>query len=467
MTQVLAFEPPPVSTTIQGLLDLDQAVLDALPMGVYACDADGRIVRANRRAAELWGQSPRLNDPTQKFCGSFRVELLDGQFVPPDATPMAHAVRTGEGCRGVEAVVQNPDGRRWVASVTIEPLMDDDGVLLGAVNCFQDITREFRQRRQFAEQQRTMDLAMVAANMGAWRYTVADNICLYDEHAQRLYGLTNPRFLHDDEGVKNLIHADDLERMWAAVAKACDAAGDGRYDVEYRVKQLDGSWRWLSAWGIVEFDSDGPERKPVAISGASRDLTEIKLAEEHQKLLINELNHRVKNTLATVQSITSQTLRSASDIGAARQAIDARIGSLARAHDLLTDHNWSGARLSDVVSRALEPFGLGRFDLSGPNLHVSPRHALALSMALHELATNAVKHGALKAPEGRVAATWSEADGQFCLSWRESGGPPVTPPTRRGFGSRLLEEGLMHELGGRTRLAYHPDGVSCEVNASL
>jgi PAS domain S-box-containing protein len=452
---------------MQSLLDLDQAVLDALPMGVYACDAAGRIVRSNHRAVELWGQEAGLNDSFFRFCGSFVVETPEGDPLAADQTPMARALLEGKGCQGVEATVLNADGRRWVASVTIEPLRDEDGDLIGAVNCFNDITREYQQRQELARQQRTLDLALMASKMGAWRYTMADNICLYDEHAQRLYGLSQARFLHDEEGVKRVFHEDDLERMWAAVTKACDPAGDGHYDVEYRVRTLDGGWRWLSAWGLVEFDDDGPDRKPVAISGASRDLTELKEAEELQKLLINELNHRVKNTLATVQSIAAQTLRSAGDVTSARQALDARISSLARAHDLLTSQNWSGANLAQVVARAIEPFGVARFDVAGPDLHVSPKHALALSMALHELATNAAKYGALQVPAGRVGVAWSAADGLLRLSWREAGGPAVAPPKRRGFGSRLLEDGLTRELGGATTIDYQADGLRCEIAAVL
>src|ERR1700742_2793486 len=165
---------------------------------------------------------------------------------------------------------------------------------------------------------------MMASDMGTWRSTLADNICLYDENAQRLYGLTEARFLHDDEGTKSKFHPDDLRLMWSRVSKALDPQGDGRYDVEYRVKQLDGSWLWLSAWGLVEFEGEGASRKPVAIAGASRDLSERKQAEELQRLLANELNHRVKNTLATVQSIAHQTLKGATDIEAASAALEAR-----------------------------------------------------------------------------------------------------------------------------------------------
>ena len=442
-------------------------MLDALPIGVYFCDAEELIVRVNRKAAELWGRTPRLLDSLQQFCGCFRVESLDGQFIAPDQTPMARAVLHGESFEGAEAVVQNPDGKRWVARVNVKPLRDTGGAVVGAINCFEDVTQEHETRHAMRQQQRTFDLAMIASQMGTWRYTIADNICIYDENAQQLYGLTEARFLHDEAGVKDKFHPDDMETMWARVAKALDPEGDGRYEVEYRVKQLDGSWRWLSAWGLVEFEGHGSDRKPVAIAGASRDLTEIKQSEALQRLLVNELNHRVKNTLAAIQSIAVQTLRGATDLPSARAALDGRIISLAHAHDLLTDRSWSGADLRDVAARAMEPFAASQIELSGPSVEISPKYALALSLALHELATNASKYGALSVAEGRVQLSWRVENGVLHLNWRESGGPAVAPPTRRGFGSRMLNEGLFRDLNGETRLDYAVDGVRYEISAPI
>ncbi|MGE5500453.1 MAG: sensor histidine kinase [Ignavibacteriales bacterium] len=197
---------------------------------------------------------------------------------------------------------------------------------------------------------------------------------------------------------------------------------------------------------------------------------EHKRSEEHQKLLINELNHRVKNTLATVQSIIVQTTRSAADLASARESILDRVQSLARAHDLLTTENWSGAHLAQVVDRALEPFqptDQDRLRASGPAVRLDPRQALALSMAVHELATNAAKYGALSRPEGKVAVEWRVDEGVLGFRWSEEGGPPVTAPRQKGFGSRLLESGLAKELGGSTLLTYAPTGVVCEISAPL
>jgi len=451
---------------VQNVLELDQRILDALPIGVYACDADGQIIRVNQRAVELWGRAPRLRDRAQRFCGSFRVESLEGDFIPPDKTPMARAVLAGESFEGVEAVVRNPDGKRWIARVNVAPLHNADGVMIGAINCFQDVTHEHEMRGVVERQQRTFDLAMTASKMGTWRYTLADNICIYDDNAQLLYGLREARFLHDERGVKAKFHPDDMARMWTSVAKALDPQGDGRYDVEYRVKQLDGSWRWLSAWGLVEFEGKGAERKAVAIAGASRDLSQVKQAEESQRLLVNELNHRVKNSLATVQSIVLTSLRSAVDIETARKAVNARIVSLAEAHDLLTDRSWAGANLNDLVARVIAPFGSGQIAVEGPSLDVSPKQALALSLALHELATNAAKYGALSRPGGQVKLHWDVQNEQLHLNWRETGGPHVIVPSRRGFGSRLLEEVLPGDLDGQCRLEFASDGVRCWITAA-
>jgi PAS domain S-box-containing protein len=337
----------------------------------------------------------------------------------------------------------------------------------GEAKAAQETAEVQRLRSELARQKRAFDFAMTASDMGTWRYTLADNICVYDENAQRLYGLTEARFRHDDEGVKSKFHPDDLELMWGRVAKALDPESDGRYDVEYRVKQLDGSWRWLSAWGLVEFEGEGSDRKPVAIAGASRDLTQRKQAEEQQRLLLDELNHRVKNTLAMVQAITTQTLRTAPDLPAAREAVERRIHSMAQAHDLLTSLSWKGANMTDVVARALKAFTPTQIQVSGEPVELSSRHTLALSLALHELATNATKYGALSGPGGSVKVTWTVLAGKLRLNWQESGGPPVASPTRKGFGTRLLEVLLARDLGGSMKLHYDVSGVLCRVVVAL
>jgi two-component sensor histidine kinase len=199
-----------------------------------------------------------------------------------------------------------------------------------------------------------------------------------------------------------------------------------------------------------------------------------KLAEERQRLMVNELNHRVKNTLAIVQSIARQSLRAVEGAGSARDQLESRLVALAKAHDILTHERWEGAPLARVVEDAMRPHRLGgpdRIELRGRNVWVSPRQAIALSMALHELATNAAKYGALSSEAGKVKIHWERAEGAgepyLRIVWSEHGGPKVSPPARGGFGSRLLGKALAQDLGGEVELEFEARGVRCTMNVSL
>ncbi len=203
------------------------------------------------------------------------------------------------------------------------------------------------------------------------------------------------------------------------------------------------------------------------------DITERKVAEDHRQLLLNELNHRVKNTLATVQSIAAHSFRrDASSEG--YRWFEGRLIALSKAHDVLSRENWQAADLREVIEQAVAPFqvsGRERFITQGPAQRLRPKQALALAMALHELCTNAAKYGALSSDTGQVCITWQLAsrnqEPTLQLHWEEIGGPPVTAPVRKGFGSRLLEGGLAGELDAEVRLAYLTDGVVCDIEVPL
>ncbi|MFN4271356.1 MAG: chemotaxis protein CheB [Aliihoeflea sp.] len=206
---------------------------------------------------------------------------------------------------------------------------------------------------------------------------------------------------------------------------------------------------------------------------AIEDITERKRFDEHRETLVGELNHRIKNVMATVQAIASQTLSSATSMEEARATFGARLIALGKSHDLLTRENWAGADLRDIVFETVEPHSVGvnRFRIEGPSLWLGPRVALSIAMALHELATNAAKYGALTTDHGRVDIAWQlTGDGdeqRLSLRWTESGGPPVVPPTRKGFGSRLVQRVLAAELGGKVSVAYETSGVVCTIDAPM
>ena len=203
------------------------------------------------------------------------------------------------------------------------------------------------------------------------------------------------------------------------------------------------------------------------------DITRQKADTEHLHMLINELNHRVKNTLATVQSILRQTMKDEPISAHAREAIMSRLLALSRSHDLLTEESWVCAPLRALADSALSPFGArnreaGRFIIEGPDFDLSPKAALAIAMSLHELATNAVKYGSLSTEQGVVHIGWAVIPpGTLQMTWTESGGPPVTPPTHRGFGRRLIERGLAHELHGQARIDFEPGGVVCTISVPV
>jgi len=215
--------------------------------------------------------------------------------------------------------------------------------------------------------------------------------------------------------------------------------------------------------------------------GLQIDITDHKRAEEHLRLLVNELNHRVKNTLATVQSLAAQSFgwlgsQGDDDLRAARSAFEARLFALARGHDVLTRENWEGANLSDILTEACAPYRTDatecrRIEIEGPDLRVSPPVALSLSMTLHELFTNAFKYGALSNASGRIRISWSTpvvSTGQrLLMRWEERGGPPVEPPSRTGFGSRLIQKGLARELNGSAQIAFEPAGVICTIDVPV
>jgi PAS domain S-box-containing protein len=272
------------------------------------------------------------------------------------------------------------------------------------------------------------------------------------------------------EGWHDRIHPEDRPHFERA-RRSMFHGGASQYEAEYRVRHRGGSWVWVWHRALAMRDETGAVRRVV---GAILDITARRHAEDHLKLLVNELNHRVKNTLATVQSIAVQTLRGAKTVEEARGADAARLIARSNAHNLQTRENWEGAPLPSIVAEALAPFRsrwADRFTVEGPEIWVSPANAVSIAMGLHELATNAVKYGSLSNDSGRVRVAWTvEVEAglpRARLTWSETGGPPVVPPLRRGFGSRLIERSLAADLGGDARLEYRPEGVVCTLSWSL
>lgn len=249
----------------------------------------------------------------------------------------------------------------------------------------------------------------------------------------------------------------------AAFAEKCEE------QPEIHCRRKDGSEFWASVFASPVCDPSGAVVQQFL---SFVDLTRHREENARSKMLIDELNHRVKNTLSTVQSIVAQALHASAESAATQEAIESRILALSRSHDLLTSAKWDGAGLHDLVATALQPFEVvagrsERFTIRGDNLRLPPKTTLSLAIALNELATNAVKYGAFSNEAGTIAIDWTVAPGvvgeRLELRWEESGGPTVIPRSRKGFGSWVIERGLVHELAGEVELDFLPGGVVCTI----
>jgi PAS domain S-box-containing protein len=577
-----------ISPALRQIFSASDKILDLLPIAVYICDANGAIVRYNRRAAELWGRVPQEG---QRYSAAFRLFRPDGSPLPVSQGPMARALRTRLHLRDQEIIIERPDGARISALVNIDPLVDENGTLLGAVSCFQDITElrrvmdELRRSEQDLEEffeNGAVGLHLVSSDGTILRANRAElNMLGYapeeyvghhlsefhvdrgvmEDILQRLAGgekldryparlrakdssikhvlitsniqfrkgthintrcftldVTETRraadaliesqqrlaatYQHaaigiaetDTEGrlievnettctitgysreellqrtIFDVMHPDDRELDRESYARQVSGVCD-RYGLEMRLIRKDARTIWVQMMSSTVCDSAGRFLYGVRIV---QDITERKLGEQRQKLLLDELNHRVKNTLATVQSLAAQTARSVASPNDFCDVFDGRLIALSRAHDQLTRRRWENADLREMLMEALAPYqgSLERIVLRGTTVELRPRAALTLAMIFHELVTNAVKHGALSAPTGRVEIEWGVQDGNgqqptLHIAWRESGGPPVAPPKRRGFGSLLVERSISAEHGGHAALDFDPDGVRCTIDIPL
>ena len=321
--------------------------------------------------------------------------------------------------------------------------------------------------QRLGESEQRLEFAMRAGRLGSWeldfvtRRFVASEICRAD------LGCAAPDALDTHDDVLARIHPDDREGYRDAMAQAIGTRS--ALDAEHRVLRADGGVGWVEFRGHAVYAGDGT---PLRMTGVSLDVTTRKRAEARQGLLLKELNHWVKNTLVTVQSIAMQTLRNARTPAVFSENLTARIAALGRAHDLLTRASWDGASLADVVGETLaqhgpDADGRRRIEAEGPPVRLDPNAAVTLNMAFHELAANAAEHGALSVPNGRVSVSWNvertAGAAGIAITWRETNGPRVEPPARRGFGTRLIEHGLTRELDGEVRLDFAPAGVCCHI----
>ena len=310
-----------------------------------------------------------------------------------------------------------------------------------------------------AEQGRS--LALAAGQMGSWDWDVAADEWRWDEGQYRIFGVDPLVFQVNAANIRSLIHPADREELETIVERMSN--GERTLRNEFRVLRSDGEVRWCIGTAAASVDAHG---KVVRLSGVTVDVTDRKEAEERQVLLAREVDHRARNALAVIQSIIR--LSRAKTVDDYVMTVEGRIKALARAHTLLSDSRWNGADLGTLVAEELAPYRAGdKIEIGGPDISLQPGTAQGLALALHELATNAAKHGALSELTGRVSLKWQMQDDTLTLRWIESGGVPISAPSERSFGLKVIRASIEQQLGGETTFDWNPLGLRCTMSIPL
>ena len=425
-----------------------EGLLEQLPVGVHLYGDDGVLIRANQRAKDICGAAFSADDVERA--------LREG--------PARQALDSGAPVRDLDVVVAGAGGRRLHLLASADLVRDDRGETTGAAVCFQSVNAIHRARDDLRKERAWARRMFENSPVAVYWTDAAGHIRAFNPAAEMLWG-RRPEFGRDRWcGFLKLFHADgramahDECPLATAIRRRAPEVG---HEIGY--ERPDGRRGSALAYPTPLFDDAGDL---VGAINMLIDITERKQAETRQKVLVDELNHRVKNTLATIQSLAGQSFRGDGAPAAMAAAFEARLLALSKAHDQLAKRHWSDADLQALAADVLSPLDDGRVSMEGGPLRLAPRAAVTLAMALHELAANAQRFGALSSPSGRLCVSWrTEADGGLTLTWQEAGGPVVAPPMRRGFGRRFLEGALNRDLGGATELDFAPSGLRCTIRA--
>jgi PAS domain S-box-containing protein len=589
------------------ILDAPDHLLDILPVGVYVCDREGLIVRYNRAAAELWGCSPKIGDPTVRFCGSYRLYGLNGDLIPHAKCPMGDVLATGVALRDQEIVIEHPDGARIVALVNIDAIKDDSGRVVGAVNVFREKPERHSGKPLLNGDGRNAEELLHGLPVAVYTTDAAGHITFYNDAAAELWGVRPQLGKSEFCGSWKLYWPDGTPlphnecpmalalkerrpiRGMEAIAERpdgtrvpfipyptplFDASGaligavntlvdiTERYEAERNIRESEARYRGIAA--IVESSQDAvltmnlegiitnwnhgatrlfgytadevigkpimmlipverhdeepiilarirrgehidhyetirrrkdgstvdisltvspvkdPEGRIIGASKIARDISERRLAEQQQRLLLREMDHRIKNLFALAGGVVSLSARSATTAKELASAVRDRLMALAQAHALTLSVTSEGGRrieqsttLHVLIRTMLSPYegrsdGHGaRFTISGPDIRLAGGLVTSFALLLHEFSTNATKYGALSTPTGHIDIACSEGDGQFALTWQEHGGPRIDSHNdSEGFGTLLARATVKDQLRGEISRDWKPEGLTIRLSVA-
>ena len=419
-----------------------------------------RVAHVDRELRYTWMYNVHPDVPLERALGKRLDDILPREDVVELMCLREEVLTTGSSIRR-EISITFPSGDA-VWDVAAEPLRDTSGEIVGVTTAAADLTE-----RKRLEAERAQLAAIVETSSDAILSRALDGtITSWNTAAERMFGYTATEAIGRD--ITMLVPPDRVDEL----AKIRQSLEVGEPITPFETVQLTKDGQQLNV-SIAVSPLTNADGVIVGASIITRDISERRQSQERQKLLLAELSHRVKNTLATVTAIANQTLSKAESMDEFARSFRGRIQALAAAHSLLTAVNWDMAALRVLVEQALQPYASSdgsNVQTSGDEVLLRPSAALTFSLVLHELATNAAKYGALKKPGGFVAVDWSVRSNvgrELHLHWAETGGPPVRPPVRRGFGLELIERSVAHELGGHAVLDYPVEGVSCELTVPL
>jgi two-component sensor histidine kinase/DNA-binding response OmpR family regulator len=310
------------------------------------------------------------------------------------------------------------------------------------------------------ESERRRTQALAAGRMGSWEWDTTTGNCILDEGQYRIAGVDPKTFKATIENIRSLIHPDDWARL-QELGEQVTLGETGSFQTEFRVVRPSGELCWCIGTAARSYTND----KTIRVSGVTIDITERKEAEERQAILAREVDHRARNALAVVQSIVRLTHANSTENYKA--AVEGRLGALARAHGLLSEFRWQGADLKRLIEDELAPYRTADADkiiAVGPDVILQPASAQTLALAIHELATNAAKYGALSSSAGQIRLRWDLNHSGLRLEWTESGGPRVAPPIARGYGTRVVTASVEGQLDGRAVFEWRSEGLRCTMS---
>ena len=452
-----------------------RALFEMGPVASYSCHASGVIRDFNPRSAELWGREPATGDDNERFCGSFKMFRPDGSYMPHAQSPMAD-VLSGRipKARDVEVHFERPDGTRIIAVLNIRPLKNPRGEITGAINSFFDDTE--RQAAQETIRASEAKFRMLFEFIDEGFCTLEKLETSASERSDFRYLSANAGF-EKQTGVGGVVGKTIREMFpkepeeWFDIYDAVMATGEPiRFE-----RELASQGRTLELFAF-RFE----DRSVLKVGVIFLDVSQRKLHEEKQELLLKEMDHRVKNLFAIVGAMVTLSAKSANTPKELAQTVQGRLSALASAHQLIRPRRAASGiakretTLGELIQKVLSPYadsaGTGyssQIKIEGPEISVGAEAATNVALVIHELATNAAKYGALSVSEGRVHISWALVKGRVGLTWEEKDGPIVTgPPEREGFGSLLARRSVSGGLGGDLNFHWNPTGLVVLISAA-